>query len=46
MQADAAAEEVAGGGRLDDRHVGVDRQDRGAGPETEEANEHRGDNDI
>ena len=42
VQADAAAQEVAGGGGLDDRHLGVDRQDRGSGPEAEEADEHRG----
>lgn len=42
MQVDAPAEEVAGGGGLDDGDLGVDRQDRSAGQEAEEANEHRG----
>ena len=42
VQADAAAEEVAGGGGLDDRHLGLHRQDRRAGTEAQEAHLHRG----
>jgi len=42
VQVDAAAQEVAGGGGLDDGDLGVDRQDRCTGPETKEADQHRG----
>ena len=42
VQADAAAEEVAGGGGLDHGHLGLHRQDRRAGQEAEEADLHRG----
>ena len=42
VQADAAAEEVAGGGGLDNRHLGLHRQDRRAGAEAQEAHLHRG----
>ena len=42
VQADAAAEEVAGGGGLDDRHLRLHRQDRRAGTEAQEAHLHRG----
>ena len=42
VQADAAAEEVAGGGGLDDGDLRLHRQDRRAGEEAEEADLHRG----
>ena len=42
VQTDAAAEEVAGGGRLHHGHLGLHRQDRRAGKEAEKANLHRG----
>ena len=42
VQADAAAEEVAGGGGLHHRHLGLHRQDRRAGEEAQEADLHRG----
>ena len=42
VQADAAAEEVAGGGRFHHGHLGLHRQDRRAGEEAEEADLHWG----
>ena len=42
VQVDAAAQEVAGGGRLHDGDFRVHRQDRGPGPEAEEEDQHRG----
>ena len=42
VQADATAEEVAGGGGLHHGHLGLHRQDRRAGQEAEEADLHRG----